>query len=339
MAPDLNFHGLPTGTKEELGLRHEGHRVISSTSACFGSGIIKSQEIDDAGTSILPPKSEIMSIASIVRRYEMATTRSVEWKFTCLADEADTHVRQAMTELGLEPEGSPGAIHGKKKGSFRKGPSADVTIDIAPTTGGSVAVCRATGGGGDLVLSQIHGAMGDDVLDDRGVAEAVERLSKPSRRTARLAIQYLPDLLGGNERVLELGQGKYRRKQGLVVLTNERLFFLDKGVVRETVEEFTVPSISSLLVNKKLTGDTLFVSAPGNKAEITGMTDGQANTIARAFHNLEQTNQVMAATPGLAPSSDADPIAQIERLAGLRDKGIISAEEFESKKTELMGRL
>lgn len=181
--------------------------------------------------------------------------------------------------------------------------------------------------------------MGDDVFDDRGVAEAVERLSKPGRRIAAQAIRYLPDLLGGNERVLELGQGKYRRKQGLVVLTNERLFFLDKGVVRETVEQFTVPSIGSLLVNKKLTGDTLLVSASGNKAEITGMTDGQANAIVRAFHNLEQTNQAMAAAPGQARSSDADPIAQIERLAALRDKGIISAEEFESKKTELMGRL
>lgn len=65
----------------------------------------------------------------------MASTRSVEWKLTCPPDEADMHVRQAMTELGLEPEGSPGAIRGKKKGSFRKGMSADVTIDISPTTG------------------------------------------------------------------------------------------------------------------------------------------------------------------------------------------------------------
>jgi hypothetical protein len=32
-------------------------------------------------------------------------------------------------------------------------------------------------------------------------------------------------------------------------------------------------------------------------------------------------------------------LVQIERLAELRDKGAISAEEFEAKKTELMGRL
>jgi hypothetical protein len=138
---------------------------------------------------------------------------------------------------------------------------------------------------------------------------------------------------------LEVGQGKYRRKLGLVVLTNERLFFLDKGIVRETVEQFTVPSISSLLVNKKFGGDTLLIRASGGKAEITSMPSGQAEVIIRAFRNLEQTNQAMVPALGQAPSSDADPVAQIERLAALRDKGIISAEEFESKKTELMGRL
>lgn len=270
----------------------------------------------------------------------MAITRTVEWKLTCPPDEADKRLRQAMTELGLEPEGSPGAIRGKQKGAFLKGRmSADVAFDISPTTGGSVAVCRAAGGGLDQVLADISRAIGDDVFDDRGVAEAVERLSKPNRQLARQAIRYLPSLLGGNERVLEVGQGKYRRKQGLVVLTNERLFFLDKGAVRETVEQFTVPSISSLLVNKKLTGDTLLVRASGDKAEITSMTGGQADAIVRAFHNMEQTNRTMAAATGQASSSDADPLAQIERLAALRDKGIISAEEFESKKTELMGRL
>lgn len=34
-----------------------------------------------------------------------------------------------------------------------------------------------------------------------------------------------------------------------------------------------------------------------------------------------------------------DPIAQIERLAVLRDKGIISSEEFDHKKADLLGRM
>lgn len=43
------------------------------------------------------------------------------------------------------------------------------------------------------------------------------------------------------------------------------------------------------------------------------------------------------AAPG--PAGEGDVIAQIERLAGLRDKGILSDEEFSAKKTELLSRL
>ena len=273
----------------------------------------------------------------------MAIARTVEWKLTCPPDEADTRVRRAMSELGLKPEGSPGAIHGKSKRSFIKNRwSADVAVDISPTPEGSMAVCRVEMPAGTKhyeVLADIAEAMGDDVFDDRGVPEAIERLGKAGRLYGREAIRHLRDLLYASERVLELGQGLYDRKQGLVVLTNERLFFFGKSLSSETVEQFSLSSIQSLVVNKKRTGETLAVHALGDKAEITGMMRGQADAIARAFRNLKRTDQIMAAATGQAPSSDTDPIAQIERLAALRDKGVISAEEFETKKTELLGRL
>jgi hypothetical protein len=56
-------------------------------------------------------------------------------------------VRQAMNKLGMESEGSPGAIHGKSKRSFMKNRwSASVAVDISPTTDGSIAVCRCRNG-------------------------------------------------------------------------------------------------------------------------------------------------------------------------------------------------
>jgi Short C-terminal domain/Bacterial PH domain len=273
----------------------------------------------------------------------MAIARSVEWKLTCPPDEADRRVRHAMRELGIEPEGSPGAIRGRSKRSLMKNRwSADVEVNISPTTGGSMAACRVEMPAGTKhyeVLSDIAAAMGDDIFDDRGVSEAVERLGKTSRLFGRKEIRHLRNLLSASERVLELGQGLYERKQGLVVLTSERLFFFEKSLGSETVEQFTVPSVSSLMVNKRLTGETLVVHASGNKAEITGMMHGQADAIAGAFRNLKKADQTTASAAAQGPGPDVDPIAQIERLAALRDKGIISAEEFESKKAELMGRL
>lgn len=40
----------------------------------------------------------------------MAIVRTVEWKLRCGADEADARIRQAFTQLGLEPQGVPGSF-------------------------------------------------------------------------------------------------------------------------------------------------------------------------------------------------------------------------------------
>ena len=209
----------------------------------------------------------------------MAITRTVEWKLTCPPDQADTRVRQAMTELGMKSEGPRGAIHGESKRSFIKNRwSAKVTVDISPTTEGSMAVCHVEMPGGTKhyeVLADIAEAMGNGVFDDRGVTAAIERLGKVSHLFGRKALRHLRNLLYASERVLELGQGSYGRKQGLVVLTNERLFFLEKSLGSETVEQFSLSAINSLLVNKKRTGETLVVNVAGDKAEITGMMHGK----------------------------------------------------------------
>jgi putative oligomerization/nucleic acid binding protein len=40
-----------------------------------------------------------------------------------------------------------------------------------------------------------------------------------------------------------------------------------------------------------------------------------------------------------SPAPTEDPLAQLEKLASLRDRGIISADEFDQKKAELMERI
>lgn len=46
------------------------------------------------------------------------------------------------------------------------------------------------------------------------------------------------------------------------------------------------------------------------------------------------------ATPSETPAGSSDDIfAKLERLAGLRDKGILSEQEFAAKKGELLARL
>jgi hypothetical protein len=136
------------------------------------------------------------------------------------------------------------------------------------------------------LLDELADAVGADVLDDQGLDKAVGRLSKASRLFGRKEIRHVRYLLRADELVEELGQGQYTGKQGLVVLTNSRLFFLEKSLGSETVEAFPIAAISSM----------------------------------SAFWRVKQTADGAGATPPAAP-------------------GILSSEEFETKKIDLLRRI
>jgi Bacterial PH domain/Short C-terminal domain len=157
------------------------------------------------------------------------------------------------------------------------------------------------------------------------------------RLFGRKEVRHLHHLLRATERVIILGQGQYEKKQDLIVLTNERLFFFEKSLLgQETVEEFSLKSIISLETGKKMTGERLVVHVSGNRNEIKGMIHGQADEIVRQFRKLKAEHE--AALTSLPARAD-DPLTQLEKLASMLDRGVISADEFEEKKAELMGRI
>jgi Bacterial PH domain len=224
----------------------------------------------------------------------MGIVRSVEWKLVCSADEADARMRRAMSSLGMEPQGAHGTIRGAAKRSLRKNRwAAEISADIAPAAGGSIVVCRVDMAGNKhyALLADIAEGMGDEVFDDRGVTAAVDRLGRTSKIFGRKEIRHLRNLLYATESVVELGQGEYEGKQGLLVLTTERLLFFEKSLGSETVEEFPLSSITSMTVSKKLTGERLVVHSSGNQSEIKGMMHGQADALVRAFRNQKQMQQ------------------------------------------------
>jgi hypothetical protein len=117
------------------------------------------------------------------------------------------------------------------------------------------------------------------------------------------------------------------------------MFFFEKSLGSETVEEFPLTVISSLAVGKKVTGESVKIYASVNDAEIKWMGPGQADPIVRAFKAAKQapaTQSAPVAPP--TPASD-DPFAQLERLGELRDKSLISDDDYEAKKAELLGRM
>lgn len=274
----------------------------------------------------------------------MAIVRAAEWMLVCPPEQAENSIRGAMAELGLEPEGPLGSIRGKSKTALLKNRwSATVEAILSREPSGTKVVWRVDmlGTKHYELLADIAEGVGDEMFDDRGLRGAIDRLHKASRIFGRKEVRHVRNLLYATERVLELGQGLYQGKQGLIVLTSERLFFLEKSLGSETLEEFSLPAIHSLTVSKKMGGEKLTVHASGNQSDIKQMMHGQADAIVRAFRTVKETprsTQPPAAPPPAAPPQ-ADLLGQIERLAELHSRGILTEGEFEAKKAELMGRL
>lgn len=71
----------------------------------------------------------------------MAIVRTAEWKLVSAPEEAESSVRRAMADLGLDPEGSMGTVRGKSKAALLKNRwAATVEATVSRAAVGSVVV-------------------------------------------------------------------------------------------------------------------------------------------------------------------------------------------------------
>ncbi|WP_097181057.1 SHOCT domain-containing protein [Curtobacterium sp. 314Chir4.1] len=276
-----------------------------------------------------------------VERLFMAIARTIDWRLLVTPDEADQLLRTAFTKLGLDPTGAPGEISGASKTQWLKNRwAATVTASVRPHPVGSTVALRVEMSAGTkhyAVATDIANELGDDVFDDRGLSAVLNRLSRSSKFFGAMELKNIRHYLTATETVVEIGQGTWGRNQGIIVLTDERLFFFDKAMVGATIEEFPLTAITSVAVQKRLGGEALAITVSGNLSTIGGMMHGQGDSIARAFRDVK-ANLAPAGgqTTILQPHSDAD---ELEKLAALRDRGILTDAEFDAKKADILNRM
>ena len=199
------------------------------------------------------------------------------------------------------------------------------------------------------------------LLDDRGEARVEAEKSKAAKleesglrpdiaaAAARVGstfggkreINHLHEHLLPGETVEHLAKGKYESELGIVALTNQRLLFVFHGVIRSRTEDFPIPVISSVQSKSGFVFSEMTIHASGNRAVIGEMLAADAAAITDAVRRkIAEFRQPSPALPAFSPvPPPVDPVDQIKRLAELRDAGILSESEFETKKQELLGRM
>lgn len=97
----------------------------------------------------------------------------------------------------------------------------------------------------------------------------------------RKELKKLPSMLYEHENVLNLVNGRYEGNEGLIVVTDRRVMFIDEGVVRSHREDFPYERISSVQCSTGMMSGKLVIFASGNKAELDNiLPKQQANAVA-----------------------------------------------------------
>lgn len=154
-------------------------------------------------------------------------------------------------------------------------------------------------------------------------------------------IKRLEGYLWEGEAVERMTTGAYGPGLGLVVLTDRRLLFVMDGMVNKKTDDFPLDKISSVQWGSGFTTGSITIFASGNKAEIKNVNKDDGKAIVDLLrHRLSNPAPPGAptSTPAAAPQQ-ADVMSQLKQLGELRDSGILTPEEFDAKKAELLKRL
>lgn len=168
------------------------------------------------------------------------------------------------------------------------------------------------------------------------IQAAVDRMAG-TKFGVKKELKNLPMRLYEGELVLALAAGQYGNGQGVLVLTDERILFVQQSLGSAKIEDFPLDRVSSVQESTGMVMGEIKIFASGNDARIKSVAKQDASAFADAARKHLRKRQTAAAAPApTAVPPAVDPLDQLKKLAELRDAGIISADEFEAKKTGLM---
>jgi len=170
---------------------------------------------------------------------------------------------------------------------------------------------------------------------------AQDKLDRAIRWAVRRELQKLPSVLDEREDLVNLAQGNYDDKNGLVVVTARRVVFLEEGLAfRSRLEDFPYGRISSVQTEQSMLSGKLTIFASGNKAVIKNVYPKARAVEIGDYVRGRLAGEADAArsAPSTAPPSP-DVYEQLRKLGELRDAGVLTALEFEEKKAVLLARL
>lgn len=151
----------------------------------------------------------------------------------------------------------------------------------------------------------------------------------------------LPNILDDTEKIHGLCSGLLDGNTWMMVCTNKRLLFLDKGMVFGLkVKEFLLNKINAVSYSKGLLMGKISVSHGSGSFQIEQIekhvVQQFTDSLTLCIKNAQNPNPQIATAPE-AEDEELLRIKKIREYKALCDEGIITPEQFEAKKNELLG--
>lgn len=171
------------------------------------------------------------------------------------------------------------------------------------------------------------------------VQETIKQLKLADDAFIGKEIKALPGILRESEQLLAATKGWYKNGVGLLCATQGRIIFVNKGLISLKVEEFSLKSISSISTESGLMLAKIKIFASGNNAEIENAQKPDAKKFVDEVRRLieERDSPVTKSAPQVQTAPEPDIYEQLEKLAALKEKGIVTEDEFQAKKAQLLG--
>lgn len=160
-----------------------------------------------------------------------------------------------------------------------------------------------------------------------------------AQRMVKKELKELPNVMYEGETIEYLTSGTYDNNTWLIACTDKRILFLDKGMFFGCKQlEIPLEKINSIEATKGLFSGAITVwdGSGSMKIEIL-MKSSLQPFVAAVNRRREALKQPFMHNVKVEEKKEEDFIVQLERLAVLRDKGIVTEEEFQAKKKQILG--
>jgi len=169
------------------------------------------------------------------------------------------------------------------------------------------------------------------------IQRQIDALGQTDGFGTKKEVKALPEILSPDETIKGLTSGIMDGNTWLITCTNKRVIFLDKGMIYGLEQkEIPLDKINSIKHKTGMIFGQISIWDGAEKTDIKNVLKGSVKGFVAAVNNAiteaKQSNQ-----PSASQSGATDVATQLETLASLLEKGLLTEEEFQSQKAKILG--